>query len=374
MGGGRPSARLQALAALLVVAALLVGGVALDDSGGDQTGAPREERDNRDRAELKTTTTVRPTTTTATTTIPGGPVFGAPVGASLLLVDPESSRRATLVDLDTGARHEVRVQADDPFGVVPVRRGIVVARAGSAKLVRLDPDATADPDGVLGIALETLGPADRVLASGSLDSVWLLRLAGAPTPGVTAQLVDLSGHPLAEVLEVPVDFPVGATGEGVLFEDGGRALLTRRSGTSSVAVGRVLDLAGSRVALRTCDDLASCGVEVRDLTTGRTQRLAGPAPGAEYGTLLLAPDGRVAVLDHTAVFGMALFDADGNVVGQGPPVLLDGEPLWLPGSLGLLVPSGSGFRHIRPAEGGLVSEPVRALDGIQAGVGFVIPR
>ncbi len=373
MGRGvRFGRRARALAALVAVGGLLLVGLTLGERGSGETGMPRGERDNRDRSELKTTTTTRRTTTT--TTIPVGPVFGAPVGASLL-VGMSGSARWTLLDLDTGARSDVRLRTEDPWAAVPVRRGIVVVRAGTAHLVVLDPGDPAASDGLLGSQSTPLGDADLVVATDSPDRVWLVRFTSDFTQRTMAQLVDLVGRPLSDVVEVPAQFVIGAIDEGPVFAAGGRAFIAEERGARPLAVGDVLDMAGGRIALRTCDDRASCSVVIRDLVSGRTTRIAATVEQSDVrSTVVLAPDGQVALFGYEQAPRLAIFDADGDVLGSGPVGLVQGDPAWLPGTHGLLVPSGDGLRRIVPADGGLSDGPMPALDGVRADLVYVIPR
>lgn len=89
---------------------------------------------------------------------------------------------------------------------------------------------------------------------------------------------------------------------------------------------------------------------------------------------MLAPDGRVALFAFDRAAELVIFDADGNVLGSGPARRVQGEPAWLPGGRGLLVPSDDGLRRILPTEAGLFEEPIPALDGVRATTVYVIPR
>lgn len=369
---GRLGPRGRALAALVAVGVLLLGGLALGDHDADGTAGPREERDNRDRAALKTTTTSRPATTTTTTTIPVGPVFGSPVGASLLFMTGGSAR-ATLVDLDTGVQRDVRIRTEDPWGAVPVRGGVVVVEGGVAELVPLAPAGSAAAREV--VERVGLGSAEQVLSSGSLDSVWLLQrgLAGGGATPLRARLVDLQGRPLTGEIDVPADWAHGGTTEGVVFATGGRTYIATEDGVRPLAVAEVLDVAAGRVALRRCDDRASCGLEIMDVASGRSTRLPQALGSAYPATVVLAEDGGVAVLRHDQVAVLTLWGPDGQLLGSGPALVLEGEPVWLPGGLGLLVPS-RGIRRVVVTDDGLRLEPSAALAGAWTDVVYVIPR
>lgn len=391
-----------------MVGALLLVGLVLGDRDEGTTGDSKEERDNRDRAALKTTTTTaepadRSTTTrpaTTTTTLPVGPVFGEPVGVSVILISTNGIT-GTMVDLDTGARAEVRLSSDDPYNSVPVRAGLVVVQQTEAMFVPLDPPSPAavgaDPQAVdpveqreaaeaaAAAAAEEarsqpdpvrLGDADRVLSSGSPDSVWLIRefYEDPSQPGARAQLVDLTGRPLTDVVYVPVGYPMAATEEGIVFTVGGRVYLAGERGVQPLMVGEVLDAAAGRIAVLTCDDEAVCTPEVRDLATGRSTRFESIHDPYQFGIgVTLSRSGALGLLSYQ-VGTYRLYEPGGRELGSIDGISPQGEPAWLPGDLGVLVSGPAGVQWIAPTTDGLVSREVPALDGLYGDVIFVIPR
>jgi hypothetical protein len=379
-------ARGRAAATCALVAAILLVGLALGD---DRTTSQQqeEERDNSERAALKTTTTTRtrgsttsrPSTTTSTTTatsLPTGPVFGEPVGAALLLTTGSSSRW-TFLDLDTGARTDVTLDANDVFEAVPVRNGIVVVNQTQAELVPLPGVVSLGTDeGVMVAAPPTpLGEAERVLASGSPDSVWLVNTEFGPGErAVRAQLVDLEGNVLSGIVRAPVGYPAGATRDGLVFWAGGRLYLATEDGVRDVLVGDVLDVAGRFLAALICDDQAVCDFHVVNTETGRTTRLRdGPGARELEGAVVLSDTGAVALAGFESG-AISLYDANGRSLGTVPDLQVQAVPVWLPGDLGLIVASPSGVRRISASGGGLVDEPIPALDGRRVDALHVIPR
>jgi hypothetical protein len=389
---------------VVVVGAVLVAGLALGDRD-EGTGAPKEERDNRDRAELKTTTTVDrsgPTTTrsTTTTSIPLGPVFGEPVGVSLVVLSANGVT-GTIVDLDTGARAEVRISSNDPYGSIPVRGGLVVVQQGSAEYLPLEPPSLATvvtdaeaagpveareaAEAAAAAAAEEarstlgairLGDADRVIASGSPDSVWLIRefYEDPSQPGARAQLVDLAGRSLTEVVYVPVGYPMAATDEGIVFTVGGRVYLAGEGGVQPLMVGEVLDAAAGRIAVLTCDDEAVCTPEVRDMATGRSTRFESIHDPYQFGIgVTLSSAGALAVLWYQGET-YRLYDSNGQELGSIDGISSQGEPAWLPGDLGVLVAGPAGLRWVARTRDGLVSQEPPALDGLYGDIIYVIPR
>lgn len=390
-----------------MVGVLLLAGLVLGDRDEATTGDPKEERDNRDRAELKTTTTTSeqsgPTTSrpsTTTTPLPVGPVFGEPVGASVLLISTNGIT-GTMVDLDTGARAEVRLSSDDPYNSVPVRGGLALVQRTEAVFVPLDPPsrtaAVGGPEAVDPVAQREaaeaaaaaaaeearsqpdpvrLGDADRILSSGSPDSVWLIRefYEDPSQPGARAQLVDLTGQPLTEVVFVPVGYPMAATEEGIVFTVGGRVYLAGEGGVQPLMVGEVLDAAAGRIAVLTCDDEAVCTPEVRDMATGRSTRFDSIHDPYQFGIgVTLSSSGALGVLSYQ-VGTYRLYEPGGRELGSIDGISSQGEPAWLPGDLGVLVAGPAGVRWVAPTRDGLVSQEPLALEGLSGDIIYVIPR
>lgn len=387
---------------------VLVGGLALGNREEGATGDPNDERDNRDRAALTTTTTTSEpggsTTTrrtTTTTSLPVGPVFGVPVGVSLLVVSSNGTT-ATLVDLDTGARSELSLGSEDPFGSVPVRGGIVVVRQGVALLVPLERPSLASVDVTSSEAADPvqaaeaaeaaaaaaaeearaevvpvrLGEADRVLASSSPDSVWLIRdfFEDTSQPGTRAQRVDLAGQPLTEVVYVPVGYPIAATDEGLVFTTGGRVYIGGEGGVRPLMVGELLDAAAGRIVVLACDDAAVCTPQVRDLAAGGSTSFSAIRDPYQLGIgVTLSASGGLAVLSYQRGT-YTLYDPGGRSLGSVSGISPQGEPAWLPGDLGVVVAGAGGIRWITPAGGGLASQELPALSGLYGDAVFVIPR
>lgn len=114
-----------------VVGAVLIGGLLLGDSDGGEGKAGRGS-DRKDRAADPDGAATAPssvTTSGPTTTLVGesGPVFGTPVGASLLLGSESGGWRT--FDLDTGILPEVpELVGSAPEAMVPVQGGVVMLK------------------------------------------------------------------------------------------------------------------------------------------------------------------------------------------------------------------------------------------------------
>jgi len=319
-----------------------------------------------DEAATSTTTTRRRATTSSTastTTLPVGPVLPVQTGASLLLAN--GSATWTLLDLDTGTRRDVPIQSQDPYSAVPVAGGIVVLRGETAEYVRVI-GGDAEP--------VRLGPAAQVFASGSPDRVWLAQF-GREAPRVLASdiqvvLVDLTGRAIGPEITVPTanGYITGGTGSGVVFVSGGRVYVADAEGVRPIAVGDALRSTATEVLVHSCDDAARCAPVVVDLSTGRTTRL--DRLGGVYNagqSLLVSPD-RIASVGYgpsSFVVGpsttITIADRSGRVIGTVEVPTTRGEPTWLPGDLGLVVPTEEGASRVFESGGGLVVEPMTGV-------------
>lgn len=385
--GVRRSNRLPVVLAVVAVAGLLGAGLVLGDSDGadgasDPTSAAaaREEQDDKrdeqaDGAADGTTTSRprRPTTTTApTTTLPPGPVLWERTGVALLATT--SGARWTWVDLDTGERREIELEAYDPWFVIPARGGVVhLDRRSEHALFQPLPDG--EP--------LVLGPASEVLATEDPAAVWLLRRSsddGTPLVSPRAQLVRIDGTLLGDEISVASGYPRAATTQGVIFGGGGRAFQQDDRGVRSLGIGDVLNVRGTSVALATCDDAAVCRPEVLDLVTGaRTVFPALPTADPYNSVVEVTPDGGLLVSafppDGFGDVEAVLYDGAGQERGR---VFLPNVPntgtAWLPGSSTGLLPADGGVVRLHEVDGQLVTTPVPGLDGLRAEWALVIPR
>lgn len=369
------------------VALLLVGGLALGDGGGGAAPAGRgeeAERDDSERLPLKErTTTTRPRTTTTrppttTTTIPVGPVFGQPVGASLLVYGP---RGWQLLDLDTGARVRLEgLPSSDAYDARPVAGGVVLPARDGSREARYYP---VTRDGAVGEPV-ALGAADQILSTRRADRVWLVDAGGPAFEGygrmasLTAQvrLVDLDGDVLRS-FEVDTSYVTHVVEAGLVVERGGRVYLADEGGITPVTVGFTLGVIGDDLLVVACDDAGACGVERQPVGGGAAQRLLSTGGLEEFGfESVTAPDGRVALLRYEGEGGQTvfLFSADGTLVGNLRELASSfvGLPRWLPGDAGLVVPVGDAVRWIRPEGATWVAETPPGLVGLPAETIIVI--
>lgn len=372
----------KALLAAGAVMGLLLVGLTL---GGNHDGSPGsldapEERDNRERAALKTTTTTRPRSTTTrppttTTTIPVGPVFGQPVGGSLLVF---GNGRWQVIELDTGARHELDLPSENPYEARAVRGGaVLLARLRREALYYDLRSGRPDPTPV------SLGTADQVVSAGTPDAVWLLDTGGRSEGGATlptaqARLVDLTGEVLRS-FEVPSRYAVGGFEAGLVIVRGGRAYLVDEGGVRPLATGDVLGTTPDGLVTFSCDDRADCAIEVRPITGGASVKLETLDGSLDYGYgAITGPDGQIAIVRYpgeTFAGGMSFFAADGRRLGDSGETVMpsfNGEPRWLPGDLGMVSPGTGGVEWIHRVGDEWVATDAEALAGIPAEVLVVI--
>jgi len=332
---------------LLVASALLSYG---DDGAGD--GERAAEEDEEPGASSSTTRRSSTSTTTTLPPVPGVPVLGQPVGASLLFAG--GGRTWSLLDLDTG---EARPFGDErnsaePYSALAVRGGVAVSSVVGAEYRPL-----------LGPPVLLQRGAEVLVPSGSLDSVWVGTM-GIGEAWWELTLRDLTGQVVAGPLIVPTWVHL-ATTAGPIFERGGRVYLHTAEGSRFLAVGSALAAGGGDVVILVCDEGASCGYEAVDATSG-ARRTFGPADGEEVSSVALSPDGRqLAIAAYVggqsrlrvvAEGGATLWDADG--------VHVDASMAWLPGDLGLITSSHSeagAVRHHLGADGVVRSDRLAGL-------------
>lgn len=354
--GRRPGRRGRGAALVAAVAAALAIGLAVDGSDdGSATGGER-------RASTTTTTESRRTTTTPVTVAGTGPVFEEETGGAVVLLGNQTTRW-TWVDLDTGTRGAVEINGyDGPFGVA-VRGGVVVQGPGGA-MFRPVPEGPAVP----------LGPADQIVASGDPDAVWLLTGPADGAGDSTARLVDLAARERAVVL-LPVRYVVGGTENGLLFAAGGRVYHATPDGIRPIATGDVVGSAADQAVVVACDDRAECALERIDVVTGHSLRYESLVDGYQNGyyTSSPGPGGAMAIIAYgPSEPTLVWFDATGRRVGSVKVARSTGLPVWLPGDLGLLVPTGRGLQRVRLLAGNVVLEPVERLADVSVENSFVI--
>jgi hypothetical protein len=373
--GGRRARRVPLLIGAAVVA-LLVGGLALngeDDGGGplaeedDDGGADREEPSARDR----TSTTRRPastTTSSTSTTVVAGPVLPVQTGAALLV--SSSGDGWTWLELDTGLTREVNLRTTDPYALIPMRGGVATMRGASAEFQPL-------PEGEPVV----LGPANQIVASGSPDTVWLIRSSfdGPTSEDAEAVLVDGRGRQLSGTVRLPAGYANGGTARGLVFSRSGRTYLAEESGIRPLAVGEALSTNASSVVVLACDDAAVCAPEIVDVATGRAHRFATVANAFEMGVSVTLSDGG----DHLAVLtyngrgqSLQVYDRDGRVVGAIDDLAVQNQIRWLPDDLGLVAYlADSGIAWISISADGARIEPIGAFERrYRDEFVFVIPR
>jgi hypothetical protein len=377
-GGPRPGrARRFGLVGLAVLG-LLVAGQALDDGDRPSDGEPSDGALAEDRPGEPASTTSRPrgTTTlpTTTTTLPAGPPLGGPVEGTLLVYG-SGVPRWTAVDLATGARREVRLPGDNPYGALAVRGGVVITTVSSRGLGATFYDLSEDePEGVY------LGPGDYSLPSRRSDQVWVVagadRFEGEPPSGpITASLVDLTGA-VVRTIEVEVGIEVlGVSDAGVIGTRGGRLYVTDESGARALADGVPQAVAAGRAVVEACDDQARCELRLLDVDSG-TSRPLGPAASATYGMALSpGPDGLVAVSEYDGSSGAArlrLLLPDGTESSALPLPAVNGLPGWLPDGSGLVVADERRVGVVRWVDGELRLERVERLADLAAELVLVV--
>lgn len=360
LGGGRGRGRRGGAVALgAVVALFTVGLLTQGDEEPDAASAAQEERDNSSRDELKpdvagrpvtSTTSRRSTTTSTTTTVPPGPVFGEPTGGSILLLADQGSWE--WIDLDTGARGETASRGvGDPYGIVPVHGGVVVLDVSGQATFRQVTDEVG----------QALGRADQVLPSGRPDRVWLVRFDGSGNR-MSGRLVDLTGEEHLAV-EVPGGWiQWGGDPTGLPFMVGGRTYFADADGVRPLAGGELLGAVPGAVVVQACDDHARCTPNRVDLETGDVAPLGGLADVQGYW-VVPGGAGDIAILNYGNVATLRWYAPDGRRLGSVELPLLSHDGLaWLPGDLGLLIPTAGGLsRAWLDGHGGVVIERVAGL-------------
>jgi hypothetical protein len=371
-------ARRNRLAALAVAAMVLVGGLALSSEGDD---APPP--DAGEPGPSSTVATASPVPTTALVGEATGPVFGAPVGALVLLGGTEAAWR--LLDPDTGVVRTVEeLSGLAPDEVVPVRGGVLVRADGIA--IREGADGNETRTAVESLAfielpsgetrqldLTHLGDVPQILdvvPSGDPDRVWVLY----PTVGaVHASLIGLDGRAVLPGFDVSGSVRGGTT-TGLAVSAGGDAFLATGQDTASrLGDGDVVAATADKVALLACDDEIECSVSVVTITSGQTRRglpISGAADGSFF--VSISPDGWLASIPQRVGSSLRGFTGGGASVvlsvtsPTGTTSSIDlgavsAEPVWLPNGLGLLVIANGAVLRVSEAAGSLIAEPVRSL-------------
>lgn len=311
------------------------------------------------------TTTTRPRGSTSSTPAQPGPVLGRITGGSIVVL--ANVGRWTWIDLDSGSRGEMDVRGvGDPSGAVPVAGGLVVAEQSGQATLRPVPDGEALP----------LGPAEQVLPSGLPDRVWLLRYL-TDADAMSARLVDLGGNELL-AMEMP---PLGGggwggTATGLPFSAGGRTFFADGGGVRPVTQGDLLGAVGAGLVVATCDDEARCELELVDLETSRAVRLGEPTVVTQGHVVIppVGPSGEFAVLSYRNGVSLAWFSSDGRRLGLADLPLLSRQDLaWLPGDLGLLIPTGRGLQRAQlDGRGGITLDLIPGLSASSSEVVYLV--
>lgn len=356
-GGGAGPPRRGVVAGVAVVG-LLLAGLALgqDDSGSERSENPRESTTTT----RPTTTTRRPTTTrpTTTTTVPTGPVFAGQGLTGWLLSGNIDGW--TLIDLETGVATTPRLPFDDPYSTRVVTGGVVTVSAGAAAYHDLRiPEDEREP--------VPLGRMEQVVAASDREHVWLIGGGETDPGGQQARLVDLDGR-VVDGFTVPIGGYTAAVEGGLLFERGGRVFVASRSGVRSVAVGRVLGAVGPGFLTFTCDEDATCGIDLRTSSGARIRRLPIDPGDPELGVGVSDdPNGRFTVTTYGAVdlpeeLVISIFEPDGTLTASvKPPAYTSGPVSWLPGDAGLVTAVDNRISWLRPTGSGWTVEELPAL-------------
>lgn len=370
--GGRFLAGAGALAAIVVLGLTLSDG---DET--PETSSRREERDNRERSDLKPTvttdraTTTRPTTTT--TTIPVGPVISESLQGTLLVYEGSGW---VSVDLGTGARLELDIDSENAYEARGVQGGIVVigpSPGGQAALYYDLRSGRPDPEP------RFLGRASQVVSAGSPERVWVIdgRLEGNIDTTARANLVDLSGDVL-QSFDVPSPYVTGGTDRGVVIARGGRSYLVDEDGTRPLGLGDVVGMTPDAVVAFACDDRAVCAVELQPIDGGDPIVFAALDGLHDYGfAAIAATSDRIALLRYPSPGGagpsIVFYDGRGRLLGSSNLNQFGGEPRWLPGDLGVVSPTGDGVSWTRLVGDKWVTSELPALDGLDAEVVVLVP-
>ena len=90
---------------------------------------------------------------------------------------------------------------------------------------------------------------------------------------------------------------IAATSDGVLVGRGGRIYLANEDGVEVVAIGDLVGAVESSFLSFTCDEDASCGIDLRAASGARIRRLDVQDPSPEFGwAVSSAADGRFALV------------------------------------------------------------------------------
>ena len=325
-----------AIALLIVVVLGATGG-----GGTEQVAEPETTTTSTRRP--STTTTRAPRTTTSTTTLPPGPMLDQPTGITLVLLRERSLDTA---DLDTG-QVETVFQSTYFSWLVPTSEpsGIVYVDDQPQALFMPFPLAVTQ-------AKRRLGPAVILVRSAQPHQVWL---ATDQTDRLLVTQVDTGdGH----IVTSPVPLPIGSNLFGSVYgglvaEAAGRIFLIEDGGdVRPIAEGRGLAAGGNQVAAYSCDDVLQCGLEVIDVATGDSRRIA-PPPGTapyEYTQASFSPDGSLLAIWMQAdfEFGLYLWDLRTEEVTAVPGTQEfggGGPPEWSPKGTWLFWTGGAVYAY-----------------------------
>jgi hypothetical protein len=287
---------LTAVVALVVLWAaveVLSGGDAgRKDEAGDSTTTQPEETTTRPPPR-RTTTTWQSPVIDAQITSPG-PVLGTSTGGrALYVVSPSNLVR---VALDSGAiTARTNAFRDCPpcspaightVGATVVDGRLVIARDGQVFVVETD-----------------LRDDARQLEGVTFDGRWsgrllTVRTSVSPAEPVEVRESDPDGHVLRTWTLPPEAEVVGAVGDRLVAESGGRIYLVSDSSEAvPYAVGEVIYAGNSMLLWRHCDDHLACSISLDDIDR-RTSTILSGIDGADVHDFgePVAPDGRTAAV------------------------------------------------------------------------------
>lgn len=298
---GRPGVRRVVLVAVAVLAALLIGVMALGEIGGSNA--------QESAADLSPTPTATasqidwPTPRPATPTPPRPTVFSSDGFLADLDIDLFVRSNRAVFRIDTRARRVTRtalqLETSGPVSFLAVRDRVLIRP--------LDPGpGYAVVDGQPIRPLAGYVAVDGEQLPGTQGRVWVIRREGVTS---VARLTDTSGRRLYSTVRVPSDGQFIADGSGGLFVTGiGGTYRATNTGLRRVSGGTILATGRSRFLTVECDERFACGSYLYDgrSSTGKRMSAArlppnseGLSPDTRYAATpnhdgLLSPDGRYA--------------------------------------------------------------------------------
>jgi len=290
--------------------------------------------------------------------VPVGPPFGTPIEGMLLTY---TGNGWSAFDLTTGAKTEVDLPEDGAYEGISVPGGVVLATSSHvATYHRLLAADDGEP------ATRELGPATQVFASGDDGLVWLVAGPGDDL-GVASvldvRLVDLEGN-VHRSFTVEGRWASGATTDAVIVARAGRVYAADERGLRAIATGWATGAMGDDVVVVSCDEGGVCGLWLQPVDGGSPRLLEEvESPETTYYDWAVSEGQRLAMVSRDDRSGssngrLLLFDGSGASLGTYTDDGVGGfvsRPEWLPGDLGLVVPSGSRVVWLRPVASG--SEP-----------------